>query len=155
MSFSRRKFIATGLAFIGTSALFVTAAEAMGQIFGRQGLAIRGYDPVAYFKVSKPVKGKKEFRTKHKGATWAFASQENLDDFVKSPDKFTPVYGGYCSWAMSQGRLATTVPQAWDIVGGKLYLNFSLGIRKKWRTNIPKHIRLADKKWPTVRKKLS
>ena len=154
MKLSRRKFLASSLAFIGTSALFMTAAEAMGQIFGRKGLAIRGYDPVAYFKVSKPVKGKKQFQTKWKGATWAFSTQKNLDAFIKSPVKYAPVYGGYCSWAMSQGRIATTVPEAWDIVDGKLYLNFSLGIRKKWRTDIPKHIQLANKKWPNVRKKL-
>lgn len=153
MSFSRRNFITAGLALVGTAALSSTAALAK-KIFGTNSGAIRGYDPVAYFKVSKPVKGKSNFKTRWNGSTWLFSSQANLDDFKANPAKFAPKYGGYCAWAMSQGRVATTVPQAWDIKGGRLYLNYSLGIRKKWRTNIPKHIKLANAKWPRVNKTL-
>lgn len=155
MALSRRQFVGASIAFLGTSILVPTMADAKSRIFRNKAGAIRGYDPVAYFKVGKPVKGKSQFSTKWNGSTWSFSSQENLDVFVKSPDKFAPVYGGYCSWAMSQGRIATTVPEAWDIVNGKLYLNFSVGIRRKWRTDIPGHIKSANKHWPKVSKKLT
>ena len=153
MSFTRRNFITSSIAFAGAMALSSTQAFAR-KVFSSSGIAIRGYDPVAYFKVSKPVKGKSNLKTKWNGSTWQFSSQSNLDAFKANPAKYAPAYGGYCAWAMSQGRVATTVPQAWDIKGGKLYLNYSLDIRRKWRTNIPKHIKLANAKWPRVSKSL-
>ncbi|MEP1442636.1 MAG: YHS domain-containing (seleno)protein [Hyphomicrobiales bacterium] len=153
MKLTRRNFLTASAGF-ALAPFTAGIAFAKGRIFNSGGKAIRGYDPVAYFKVGKPVKGKGKFSTKWQGATWRFASQENLDAFKKSPKKFAPVYGGYCSWAMSQGRIATTVPEAWDIVGGKLYLNFSLGIRRKWRTDIRGHIKQANRHWPKVSKTL-
>jgi len=153
MKLTRRNFLVSSISFAAAS-LTTGIAFAKGRIFNSGGKAIRGYDPVAYFTVGKPVKGKSKFSTKWQGAKWQFSSQENLDAFKKSPKKFAPLYGGYCSWAMSQGRVATTVPEAWDIVGGKLYLNFSLGIRNKWRTNIPGHIKQANGHWPKVSKTL-
>ena len=151
--FTRRNFLASGIGLLGTAVFPSTAAFAK-KVFGTNSGAIRGYDPVAYFTVSKPVKGKSSFKTQWNGSTWLFSSQANLDAFKVEPAKYAPAYGGYCAWAMSQGRVAITVPQAWDIKGGRLYLNYSLDVRKKWRTNIPKHIRLANSKWPDVRKTL-
>ena len=155
MILSRRSFLGTGLAIVAGMTILPAVVSAASRIFRRSGLAIRGYDPVAYFTISKPTKGKKQFSTKWQGSTWVFASQENLDTFKNNPAKYAPVYGGYCSWAMSEGRIATTVPEAWDIVDGKLYLNYSLGIRSKWRTNIPKFIKRANKHWSKVSKTLS
>ena len=154
MKTSRRSLLTSMSALMVFSVLPLTSAQAKSRVFQKGGFAIRGYDPVAYFKAGKPVKGKKAFKTKWNGVIWAFSSQANLDAFKKSPKRYAPVYGGYCSWAMSQGRIATTVPQAWDIVGGKLYLNFSKDIRRKWRTNIPGHIKLANGHWPKVRRTL-
>lgn len=153
MSLSRRSLIAGCFSLVAATAFSSTAVFAR-KVFTSSGVAIRGYDPVAYFKVSKPVKGSSSFTTKWNGSTWRFSSQANLDAFKASPAKYAPAYGGYCAWAMSQGRVATTIPQAWDIKGGRLYLNYDLNIRKRWRTNIPKHIKLANAKWPRVSKSL-
>ena len=109
--------------------------------------AINGYDPVAYFKQGTPVKGKKDFHYRWMEASWYFSSQQNLDDFIKTPNAYAPQYGGYCAWAVSRGYTASTSPDAWRIYSGKLYLNYSLGVRKLWIQDIPGNIRAGDKNW--------
>lgn len=116
------------------------------------GGAIRGYDPVAYFTEAKPVKGKSAYQFKWQGATWSFASSENRDRFVKNPDKYAPQYGGYCAWAVSQGYTASIDPDAWRIVNGKLYLNYSKGVQQQWEQDIPGHVAKADVNWPKLLK---
>ena len=59
------------------------------------GIAIKGYDPVAYFTMSRPVKGNKENMYEWNNARWFFANKEHLAMFRESPDKFAPQYGGY------------------------------------------------------------
>jgi len=154
MTLSRRHFLSAGIGFFGAAFLTPGMAAAKGVIFAPNNDAIRGYDPVAYFKVGKPVKGKAQYKTQWQGANWSFSSRENLDAFTKSPDKYAPAYGGYCSWAMSQGRIATTLPEAWDIVDGRLYLNYNLDIRRTWRGDIPGFIKQANSRWPKIRKTL-
>ncbi len=154
MIVDRRQVLITGAAAFAALALAPTTALANRLTFKLRGVAIRGYDPVAYFKVGKPQKGNKQFQTKWNGATWYFASQENLDDFNSSPEKFAPQYGGYCSWAVANGYTASTIPEAWDIKNGKLYLNYDLSIRKRWRTNVSGHIKQGDRNWPKLRKSL-
>lgn len=116
-------------------------------------LMIDGYDPVTYFTEGKPVKGLKEFEYQWMEATWRFASKENLELFKKEPEKYAPQYGGYCAYAVSQGYTAKVDPEAWDIVDGKLYLNYSKSVRKKWREKRDEYIILADKNWPVLRGK--
>jgi YHS domain-containing protein len=114
------------------------------------GVAIKGYDPVAYFTQGKPAKGDSDFETEWNGATWRFASAANRDAFKASPDKYTPQYGGYCAWAVSQGYTANIDPDAWKIVNGKLYLNYSTDVQKKWERDVPGHITKADTQWPKL-----
>ncbi len=114
------------------------------------GVAINGYDPVAYFTEGKPVEGSSDFATEWMGATWHFSSAENRDMFVAAPEDYAPQYGGYCAFAVSYGSTASTVPEAWTVHNGKLYLNFSLGVRDRWRADIDERIALADKNWPGV-----
>jgi len=116
------------------------------------GVAIKGYDPVAYFTLSKPVKGSSAFTHQWMGATWWFASAEDRDQFVKEPEKFAPKYGGYCAYGVSQGHTAPIDPEAWTIIDGKLYLNYSQGVKKTWSSDIPKYIEQAEKKWPELHK---
>ena len=89
------------------------------------GVAVGGYDPVAYFKKKKPVKGSKDLVYKYKGAEWRFSSKANLAAFKANPKAYAPQYGGYCAWAVSQGYTAKGDPLAWSIYKGKLYLNFT------------------------------
>ncbi len=121
-------------------------------IFQHNGLALRGYDPVAYFSQSKAVEGNKQFEDTHLGATWRFASEENRDAFKKNPDRYLPQYGGYCAFGMSNGYAAPIDPQAWKIIDGKLYLNYSLDVQKEWIKDPPGFISKADKNWPKIPK---
>ena len=112
------------------------------------GVAIDGYDPVAYFTDGKPLEGKKEFQYAWNGATWRFASAEHRDQFAKDPAKFAPQYGGYCAWAVAQDDTAGIDPNAWTIVDGRLYLNYSPAIQKKWAADVQGNIKKGDANWP-------
>ena len=116
----------------------------------KKGLALKGYDPVAYFKDHKAVKGNAKYKLRHGAAVWYFASDEHRQAFKSNPGKYKPRYGGYCAWAMSQGKLADIDPKAWKIHAGKLYLNYNKAIQRKWEKNMKAFIRDADEKWPKV-----
>lgn len=114
--------------------------------------AVSGYDVVAYFTQNKPVKGDKRFAYKYDGATWLFSSQENLDSFKKSPEKYTPQYGGHCAWAVAhKNTLVSASPLAWKIVNNKLYLNYDAKIQKIWEKDIPRFISQGDRNWPQLK----
>ena len=121
-------------------------------VYQHGGLAIRGYDAVAYYQQSAPVKGSSQFSYQWRGATWLFASAENRDRFQADPERYAPQYGGYCAYAVSKGRTASIDPEAWKIVDGKLYLNYSKGVQKKWEQDVPGNIVKADKYWPDLHK---
>lgn len=116
-------------------------------------LAVSGYDPVAYFTQGKPVEGNGDHEYEWNGATWRFSSAENLGSFKAEPESYAPQYGGYCAWAVSQGYTAPSDPQAWRVVDGKLYLNYSEDVQKKWVRDIPGFIAKADTNWPKVLEK--
>ena len=114
--------------------------------------AASGYDVVAYFIAGKPMQGSKTFSHSHAGATWLFSSAANRDAFVSDPAKYSPQYGGYCAWAISQNKTASGDPEFWKIVDGKLYFNYDAEVQKKWEASIPSFIAAADKHWPTLLK---
>jgi YHS domain-containing protein len=120
----------------------------------KNGIAIKGYDAVAYFIEASPVKGKNEFSWNWNGAIWQFADEANRDLFRNDPEKYAPQYGGYCAYAMASGDLVDIDPKAWKIVNGKLYLNFSLRVHRKWEKDISGYIEKADRMWPEVLKKI-
>ena len=122
------------------------------QHFERNGLAIDGYDPVAYFTEMKPVRGSSEFRANYQGTTFQFASATHRDTFTTNPQKFAPQYGGYCAYGMAKGYKAKIDPAAFTVVGDKLYLNYSEGIRSRWLSDVPGYIQQADRNWPEVQK---
>src|SRR5688500_7266928 len=128
------------------------AAQAAGEInVDSSGLALKGYDPVAYFTDGKPVEGKAEFTARHDGATYRFASAANRDAFVAAPAKYAPQYGGYCAFGTASGYKAPIEPDAWTVVDGKLYLNYNRSVRSKWSSDIPGYIRKADAQWPAIK----
>jgi YHS domain-containing protein len=112
--------------------------------------AIRGYDPITYFTSGEPTRGKSKYSSKWQGAIYRFSSADNLALFKSDPERYAPQYGGYCAYALAKGAVASTDPEAWSIINGKLYLNFSQDIKKRWSRDIPGHIRTADKNWPGV-----
>jgi YHS domain-containing protein len=150
----RQIVIAISLAGLGLNAAPMAFAEKPPIYRGLfDDAAVSGYDPVAYFKDGAPVQGKKAFEYAHQGATWRFASAENLAAFKADPGKYAPQYGGYCAWAVSQGYTAKGDPRNWRIVNGRLYLNYNTDIQKKWEKDIPGLIGKADANWPKVLEK--
>jgi len=117
-----------------------------------KGIAIKGYDAVAYFEQSAPVKGSPKFTYQWMEATWLFASAQNRDRFAANPQRYAPQYGGYCSYAVSQGHTAPIDPEAWHVVDGKLYLNYSKDVQKKWEEDRAGYIHKADQNWPELHK---
>jgi YHS domain-containing protein len=130
---------------------FAAAAAAQKpEIYADRAGAIRGFDPVAYFTDARPVKGSEEIVHSWKGATWRFSSAENRDRFAAAPEKYAPQYGGYCAYAVAHNATASIDPQAWSVVDGRLYLNYSVKVRATWEKDSPGYIRKADANWPGV-----
>lgn len=119
------------------------------------GIAIKGYDPVAYFKDGRPVEGRSEFTHPWMGAAWRFASAENRAAFAAQPETYAPQFGGYCASAVANNYTADIDPEAWRIVDGRLYLNYSKGIQSQWQQDIPGNISKGGANWPGLRAKLA
>jgi len=109
--------------------------------------AIRGFDPVAYHTEKMPVKGDPAYTFTYNDGVWYFSSKENLEKFRDDPRRYAPAYGGYCAYAMSNGFVVSTDPEAWTIVDDRLYLNYSLGTRNRWLKDIPGYVVKADVNW--------
>ena len=124
-------------------------------VFQKDGAAIGGYDPVAYFTDARPVIGKAAHTYQWDGATWRFSSAESRAKFASAPEKYAPRFGGFCAWAVSQGYTAKTDPDAWSIVDGVLYLNYSNGVREMWNTDQSGNIAKGNKNWPGIKSKLA
>ncbi|MEP7363613.1 MAG: YHS domain-containing (seleno)protein [Acidobacteriota bacterium] len=147
----RRNFLLLGFAALMTAAASMPAAarvDAVNQ--DEKKIAMHGYDAVAYFTDGRPVKGATKFAAQWRGASWMFATAEHRDQFQKEPEKYAPQYGGYCAWAVSKGYTANGDPEAWRIVNGKLYLNYSKSVQKKWEQDTAARIQEADRNWPAL-----
>lgn len=124
------------------------AAEPM--VFQPGGVAIHGIDPVAYFAGQGPVPGNPDIRHDWNGARWLFASEANRAAFATDPARHAPVFGGYCAFAASRGYLAPTIPEAWSIHEGRLFLNASLRARRLWSAELPDVIAAGEANWPAI-----
>ncbi len=125
----------------------VRAEDLINQTFFG-GVAIQGYDPVAYFTDGQAVEGSDAFAYEWLGATWHFASAEHRNLFAADPVSYAPQYGGYCSSAMVSGLTFDANPEAWRIIDGKLYLFASKGA---WALYAPGSIDAADAKWEVLK----
>ena len=147
------------------SALFAVAAVAVGMLvvqasdttakprintLGLRGVAIKGYDPVAYFSKGAPARGSKQFSLKHAGVEWRFSSAQNKAAFAANPARYMPAYGGYCAYGVSQGYLVKIEPHAWAIKRGRLYLNYNRSVQRTWSKRPGSYIAKANKKWPRL-----
>jgi hypothetical protein len=117
------------------------------------GLAINGYDPVAYFLEDKPVRGFSQFTFVWQQTEWRFKNQANLDAFKLSPEKFAPQFGGYCAYGTSENHKSPTEPAAFTIVDDKLYLNYSMKVKQLWLKDMRGHITKAEVNWVTLKEK--
>lgn len=114
------------------------------------GLAVHGYDVVAYFTTGKPVLGSDKFTVAHDGGAYRFASQASLDAFKADPAKYEPAFGGFLAYGVSLGKKFDGDPHFWKIVDGKLYLNLNGDIQAKWSEDISGNITKADGKWTSI-----
>ncbi|MGE0237693.1 MAG: YHS domain-containing (seleno)protein [Parvibaculaceae bacterium] len=115
------------------------------------GLALRGYDPVAYFTDNTPVMGDFTITAEHAGATYRFSSEAHKAMFEKNPAKYLPQYGGFCAFGTAQGYKVDGDPHVWKIVDAKLYLNLAPPVAERWLQDVPGHITSADKNWPGIK----
>ncbi|SEN47111.1 YHS domain-containing (seleno)protein [Palleronia pelagia] len=149
MTADRRRFLALAASLPALGLIAgPLAAQAAPQVYAEDGIAIDGTDAVAYFTEGRPVPGDPSITHDWGGATWRFASAANRDAFAADPEAYAPQYGGFCAWAVSEGYTASTTPEAWRIVDGKLYLNYSRRIQRRWNRDIPTHISRGDANWP-------
>jgi len=150
---TRRAMCASSLAGLPVLAFAAWPAGAqtlIDPIYAEDGVAIDGTDPVAYFTEGRPVAGRAEHALMWRGAEWRFASEANRAAFEADPERYAPQYGGWCAWAVAEGYTASTVPEAWAIVDGRLYLNYSRGIQRRWERDVPGNISRADGNWPRL-----
>lgn len=119
----------------------------------KDGIAIQGYDPVAYFESSKATIGQMEINTNFKEAVYCFSSENNKALFLKNPDKYIPQFGGFCAYGMSNGYDAPIQPEAFTIVDNKLYLNYNLKVKEMWLKEQTNRIEKANLNWEKRNKK--
>lgn len=130
--------------------LAAAPAAADSPYFTDDGAAIRGYDPVAYFRQGAAVEGSAAHSLEWGGVTWHFASAANRQAFRERPEAYAPEYGGYCAFAAASNQLVSIDPGAWTIRDGKLYLNYSPSVQQRWERDIKGYIAQADAHWPEL-----
>ena len=119
------------------------------------GIAIKGYDPVAYFTKARAMKGSEKFAHTWLGAPWHFANARHRDLFAAEPIKYAPQFGGYCADGVAYGQSTANIdPEAWRIINGKLYLNYDKGAAAELE-EIPGQINKAKANWPNIKAKLA
>jgi YHS domain-containing protein len=148
----------TGILFIFAlligSQLHAQSALRLKQFNLEKGLAIQGYDPVAYFTQGKAVEGSNQFAAAFEGVTYRFANAANKELFLKDPKKYEPQYGGWCAYAMGATNEKVEIdPETYKIVNGKLYLffhNFINNTLLKWNKDEANLKAKADKNWQAI-----
>jgi YHS domain-containing protein len=114
----------------------------------RNGVAIQGYDPVAFFTDNRPVQGSPQFQSQYQGAKYYFASTEHKAAFDKEPTKYEPQFGGYCAYGASRGNKAPVKIEAWQIVNGRLLMQYDLDIKGEFNKDQQGNLKKADGNWP-------
>jgi YHS domain-containing protein len=144
--------------FLTLTATFALAAAALADhapghmkslvLKDKDGAAILGYDPVAYFTDNKPVKGSPKFKSTYDGANYLFASAEHKQLFEANPAKYAPAYGGYCGYAASINRLSPIDPAWFQILDGRLVLQHNKKAYDKFNAELRANLAKADQFWP-------
>ena len=138
------------IAFLG---LIPTSNAQKSAVYAPDGVALNGYDAVAFFTQGKPVKGSSDYSFKWMGANWLFYSIADLENFKGSPEKYAPQYGGYCAFGTAEGHKAPTQADTWTIVDNKLYFNYDKKVKELWSKNRSALIDSANKKWALIMNK--
>jgi hypothetical protein len=149
----RRRSVSSIVLAIALLAPAAQAGEINTGYFGD--VAIKGYDPVAYFTMKKAVKGSENFTYRWLGANWQFSSAKHQEIFQASPAKYAPQYGGYCADGVAYGQATANIdPEAWRIIEDKLYLNFDPGAAQEFE-ELDGQLKKAEVNWPKIQKKVA
>jgi hypothetical protein len=133
-------------ALLASQSLFATEYN-----IDKEGVAIHGYDAVAYFTVGEAKKGDEQYSAVHGNVTYHFASAAHRDLFAADPTGYLPQYGGYCSYGVRLGKKFDIDPAAWAVVDGALYLQLNQGTQVIWKNDLQKNIEIAGRLWPAIR----
>lgn len=131
---------------------FMSRLATSGDFFEVEGLALRGYDPVAYFEANMPIKGSPPHSFTYQGSKFLFATASNQKKFAANPEKYAPQFGGFCALGTANGYKVKTEPDAFKVVDGKLYLNYDRKVLDIWSKDQPGFISRANQNWPEVSK---
>jgi hypothetical protein len=146
---SKNLLAAVGFALAGTTGAVSALAEDSVNTGYFGGVAIMGYDTVAYFTENRPVKGSEKFSYEWLGTPWHFASSKNREMFMNEPVKYAPQYGGYCAGEVVGGSTTVNVdPEAFKIIDGKLYLIYDKGNAEHFANHADELVPKADANWP-------
>lgn len=116
----------------------------------KQGLALEGHDPVAFFTEARAVKGSPEHTATYQGATYRFSTAERRSAFEAEPAKYVPAFGGYCAYGASRGYTASVEIDTWQIVDGRLILNYNQSVKRRFNEDRASYLQKADREWPGV-----
>lgn len=133
-------------------AIFASAFASAGDFYEKNGVALDGYDPAAYFLSGKAVPGDRGISAEYHGSLFYFSSIENRDKFMTAPENFVPQFGGFCAYGASRGYKAKIDPTAFSVVNGKLYLNYDAKVQSIWSKDVAGFVMQAESKWPEVEK---
>jgi YHS domain-containing protein len=135
--------------------LIVVAAAAGAQVMdgtefntNEDGLALEGYDPVAYFTLGEATEGTPEIEAQYNGVKFRFADESHRRLFEADPEKYLPAYGAYCAWAASRGNLADIDPTAFVVHDDRLFLNYNNRLNRRFIGDLDENVEKADQNWP-------
>jgi len=144
-----------GLAALATMAVSAGASPVLADdsidtgYFG--GIAIMGYDPVAYFTDGRAVKGNEKYSYDWLGTPWHFANRKHQEMFASEPIKYAPQYGGYCAAEVVGGSVTVNIdPEAFKIIDGKLYLIYDKTHADTFAAHADDLVPKASANWPKV-----
>jgi YHS domain-containing protein len=124
-----------------------TGARAPKVNVDQNGVILKGYDPVAYFKQNKAIKGDPKYSSSYGGATYYFASRDDKAEFDRSPAKYAPQYGGFCANSMTKRKLKDIDPNVFAVYKEKLYVCSSQKAKKSFFSDPDSNIKKADANW--------
>jgi len=143
--------VARVLVFTVLASLAGFAAAAGEALNARPGgVAVKGYDVVAYFTMREPTRGTADFEHVWQGVRWQFVNREHLAAFADEPTRYAPRFGGFCAGGVALGNLSPIDPEAFVIVDGKLYLNFDQQTADDLSANAEETIARAEDNWKTI-----
>jgi len=116
----------------------------------KQGLGLKGHDPVGFFTDGRPVLGRAQYESTHNGVRYRFATAENKQLFDADPAKYEPQFGGFCAYGMSRGYAVDIELDAFQIVNGRLLMQYNKDVRDKFNENPQENLKKADANWPKV-----